>query len=292
MPSRKAAIVSGFFIAILGFVFAITSGLHFSIFPVAESRASPPEVKLPPSPSLTPTMTRPTETVAPQLPIVLLKPSAAPSPSARAVVSTVTPTPDQLKQTSSRQDLRVVASGFGQTQQDVGYAFLIDNLTGDLAVTRSSYSISVYGAANEVLGTDSGTIGVVLPSQHLGVAGRLRLPKPQVVTHIAVTVRSSEYAVVTNLPPALTSADVTWHGDSVAPLVEGVVMNPFQQPVTQVRVSAIAYDATGKIIGGGSSTIASLPANRQSAVKVPVTTASPPAEVEMYAMLSSLATTQ
>ena len=133
---------------------------------------------------------------------------------------------------------------------------------------------------------------MVLPSQHLGVAGRLRLPKPQVVTHIAVTVRSSEYAVVTNLPPALTSADVTWHGDSVAPLVEGVVMNPFQQPVTQVRVSAIAYDATGKIIGGGSSTIASLPANRQSAVKVPVTTASPPAEVEMYAMLSSLATTQ
>jgi hypothetical protein len=86
----------------------------------------------------------------------------------------------------------------------------------------------------------------------------------------------------------LTTTSVSWRSSTASATVSGTVANPNAIGFGEVLVSAVAYDNTGAIIGGGSGMLPSLPPHAQSPIDVPVVTNGPPASVDLYAAPRSL----
>ncbi len=67
-----------------------------------------------------------------------------------------------------------------------------------------------------------------------------------------------------------------------------MVSSAAKKDLKEIRVSAIAYDKAGNIIGAGSTYLDFVPAGGQAAVEVSVTTSAEPDRVELYPTLSFL----
>lgn len=189
------------------------------------------------------------------------------------------------------EELRLVAQGVDKSSgagvREVGYAFILENPNDDLAAMDTPYQVTAYGLRGAVLATDSGSIPVVLPSQRLGIGGLLTLASGETVDRLQIEIESDELSEV-EPQPTLTVENVEYRPDGDTPKVTGIVRNPHQEDLRRVRVSAIAYDAEGIIIGGGSIVIDSIAASGQKIVEVPLTSSGPPARVELYAAVDRI----
>ena len=87
--------------------------------------------------------------------------------------------------------------------------------------------------------------------------------------------------------PSFTVEGATYR-PGTSPKVVGVIKSPYTKDAKSVRTSAIAYDAEGKIIGGGFTFVDFIPASGQTAVEVTINASAAPAKVELYPMLSNL----
>ena len=86
-----------------------------------------------------------------------------------------------------------------------------------------------------------------------------------------------------------TSLDATYRPGSYGfDNVTGFVVNPYDQDVSNLRVSAIVFNEAGDIIGGGFTFLDFASASTQTAVEVSVTVAGTPTRAELYPALSNL----
>ena len=85
--------------------------------------------------------------------------------------------------------------------------------------------------------------------------------------------------------------NVKFVADNYSPKVTGVVKNLSDQQLDNIRVSAIAYNDAGDIIGGGFTFVDFVPASAQAAAEVSITTSGTPAQVELYPTITSLTST-
>lgn len=200
------------------------------------------------------------------------------------------PSPGPPPPPAALEDLRLVAAGVdksaGTGSREVGYAFIVENPSEGLAVEGATYRVTAFGLRGAVLATDSSSIPVILPGQRLGIGGLLTLAPGETVDHLGIEIETGELTEV-EPQPTLAAENVAYQPDGDTPNVTGIVSNPYREDVREVIVSAVAYNAEGRIIGGGSIAVNSIPAGGQKAVEVPVTTSEPPAKVELYAALSS-----
>lgn len=210
-------------------------------------------------------------------------PTQTPTP---APTSTPTPAPAP---TPVPKALVLGEHGFGvnSSTNQLGYAFIVNNPNTDLAVTDSRYQVAAYAADGTVLKTDSGSVTIVMPNEKLGVAGWIFLSQGQAVDHVEIQLQPGKMQPVTN-SGAMTSDKVSFVDDPYFPKVTGIVKNPYSKDLNQVYVSAIAYDADGKIIGGGFTFVDFVPANGQAAAEVAIAASGTPARVELYPTLSNL----
>ncbi len=203
----------------------------------------------------------------------------------------VFPSPGPPPPPASLEDLRLVAGGVdksaGVSGRKVGYAFIVENPSEDLAAEGATYRVTAYGLRGAVLATDSGSIPVILPGQRIGVGGFLTLASGEAVDRLGIEIDTGRLTEV-EPQPTLEVGDVEYQPDGQSPKATGIVRNPYQKDVQRVRVSAVAYSAEGIIIGGGGIVVRSIPAGGQEAVAVPVTTSQPPATVELYAGLGAV----
>ena len=182
--------------------------------------------------------------------------------------------------------------GFGQPgalgSTQLGYALLIQNPNQDFAVQGTQYHVTAYGEDGSVLATDDGRVETLLPGQTLGVAGAISLDTPERVA------RAEAYLLpgplqMSGPAPGFIVENVANRGDgSPNPRVTGQVVNPYGRDVADVRVSAVAYDAAGDIIGGGYTFLDLAPANGRAPVEVPLVAEARPARVELHAAQSAL----
>lgn len=185
-------------------------------------------------------------------------------------------------------DIRVLAIGFGQDRWQSVHGFLVENRNRANAVEKSQYHVTAFAQDGAVLATESGYIELLLPGQKLGVAGGLSLPATDVaVDHVVVQVKAGNLRPAEQ-QPTFTADKVAYLKGEMAAKVTGVIQNPYQQDVSQVRVSALVYDAFGAIVGGGFGYLDFVPAEGQAAAEVMVTTRGEPATAELYASLSVL----
>lgn len=182
--------------------------------------------------------------------------------------------------------LTVIAQGYGQNDRDIGYAFIVENSDAKSAVDSTQFRVSAFDAAGQVVRTETNYIAVLFPGQRLGIAGGLYLPQSGRIVNVDFALSPGRARPFAGVSP-LGAEMVRFQGDPLSgALVTGVVRSALAQELTNVSVSAIAYDERGVIVGGGHKMLERVPASGQAAIEVPVTVTGRPARVEMYPTIS------
>lgn len=185
-------------------------------------------------------------------------------------------------------NISLVSEGYGQNERNAGFGLVIENTNSNYSIENSQYRITFFAEDNTVLETDEGYINLVLPGQTLGVGGEVFLDEDQAISHIESQLFVGDYIEPSGEVPQFSSENVTFSSGSFSSQVTGFIVNPSNQDITNLLVSAITYNENGEIIGGGYTFLDFAAANSNSAVEVSVTTIGTPALVELYAVPSSL----
>lgn len=178
--------------------------------------------------------------------------------------------------------------GFGQERGGVGFGMVVENPNDDFSIESSQYRITAFNGDDVVIGVEEGFINILLPSQALGVGGSFYVENTQTVARIEMQLQVGSYVGASEDILPFTTENVTYSQGTFSSNITGFVTNPYTQDVTNLRVSGIAYDEDGEIIGGGFTFLDFASANGNTAAEVSVTTAKPPALVELHATLSNL----
>lgn len=178
--------------------------------------------------------------------------------------------------------------GFGQERGGVGFGIVVENPNDDFSIENSQYRITAFNGDDVVIGVEEGYINILLPAQALGVGGSFYVENTQTVARVEMQLQAGSYVAASDDILPFTTENVTYSQGSFSSKITGFVTNPYTQDVTDLRVSGIAYDEDGEIIGGGFTFLDFASANGNTAVEVSITTAKPPALVELYATLSIL----
>ena len=209
-------------------------------------------------------------------------PTQKPGPTA-----TKKPTEPPPSPTPKPEAISLLNQGFGQDDRQVGFAFIVENPNAGLAIENSQYQIAAYNADGVVVKTDSGYIELLLPSQKLAIGGTMFLDEGVTASNIEVQLSEGD-ATPTDPIPSFTVDSVVYVAGQFSSNATGVVTNPYKRDITNLRVSAVAYNAAGEIIGGGFTFLNFILANGTTGVKVSVTSAKDVASVELYPVISGL----
>src|SRR5260221_143481 len=183
--------------------------------------------------------------------------------------------------------IKVIKQGFGQKERQLGFGFVVENPNAGLLIEGSQYQIAAYDAEGTVVKTESGYIDILLPSQKLGVGGTMFLDEGVTVSKIEVQISDGKTTASDPVSTFVVDA-VTYTSGQFSSQATGIVSNPYKSDITELRVSSVAYDAAGDIIGGGFTFLNFVLANGKTGIKVPVTSAKKVALVELYPIVSSL----
>ena len=216
------------------------------------------------------TLTEETATLTKPEPIVTETETAVPNTPTSAAKS-------QLNQPSASNgpgaagSLVVMQTGFGQIDEQVGYAFAVANWNQLKAVRQVGYQVAVYDQAGTELAQDSGAIAVIKREQFVFVGGTLSVPAGSSAARLEVQLASSkeggEQGAPTFAPVDLATAGLD---KSTLDKAVGRVNNGYDVTVNNVQVAAVVYDTNDAIIGGGTLLIDAIPAKGQIEVEVPI----------------------
>lgn len=186
------------------------------------------------------------------------------------------------------ENINLVNQGYGQNDRSAGFGLVVENSNSAYSIENSQYRITFFSEDGAVLETEEGYIDLVLQEQTVGIGGEVFLDEGQTISRVEAQLLGGDFIETIEKLPLFSSENVTFSQGSFSSRVTGFIINPYTQDITNLRVSAIAYDETGKIIGGGFTFLDFAAANGKSAVEVSVTTSGIPASVELYAVPTSL----
>ncbi len=194
------------------------------------------------------------------------------------IASSPTPEPEAIE---------LIAQGMGQNGQELGYGFIVNNPNPNYAYENSEYQVAIYDAEGIVVETDSGYLNLILPSQELGVGGTLYLDEGISASKINVQINAGQ-ATVSELSTTFTTDKVTYFPDEYFPEVRGVITNPYNKSITDIRTSVLLFNEADEIIGGGFTYVNFVNANSSAGVSTSVTSNGDIKKVEMYPSVSWL----
>lgn len=201
-------------------------------------------------------------------------PAATPPPA--AATATAAPLPDSVP-------LELVDQGYSVAGNDtINYSFLVRNPNPSYAVQYSTFKTYFYDANNAELGTDEGTIELVLPGQTTGV-GSARWLDDSAVTSMKIELTSGEAVVMTETLPLyeiVNTSECVLNGFLV---LRAEINSPYNTNVILPRISVVYYDAEGKISGGGYGYRAGILANGKTGVVISGNKTEATTRYEVYA---------
>jgi hypothetical protein len=138
-----------------------------------------------------------------------------------------------------------------------------------------------------VVDTASGYIELVLPGQTLGVGDSTILDEGVTVSKIEVQISTGD-AVPSSAIPTFTVDMVEFRVGTFSSHAVGIIRSPFNIDISSLRVSAVAFDATNNIIGGGFTYANFITANGSRGIEVSVNALPNVSRVEIYPTVSGL----
>ena len=184
-------------------------------------------------------------------------------------------------------DLSIQAHGFAQAGIEVGYGFLAENTNETFAVKDSEYRMTTFDDRGDVIAVDEGYIKLLLPGQIFGIGGTFYVEEGEEADHVDLQLKSGNYQSSSHLS-WLVASNIEVSVDDSSTTVTGEILNPNEQALEDIWVTAVAYDEMGQIVGGGFTWLDFIPANGESAVEVRVTSAGKPVSAELYASVGEL----
>jgi hypothetical protein len=186
--------------------------------------------------------------------------------------------------------LGIVAEGFGPSayENELGWGFIVENPNENLAAETTAYQVTAYSADGIVLGVYSSYISLLLPGERLGFGGSFYLPAGTTASRLEFDVLGRYFSETALRADFLTTSNVTFVADEFSPRVTGTIQNGLDRELADVEVYAIAYNASGQIIGGGFTFVDQIAAEGQADADVTIAVDEEPAAVELYATVGSL----
>lgn len=183
--------------------------------------------------------------------------------------------------------LEVVGYGFGVGQFGAGWGLVVRNPNPAYALEDSRYTLTALDAGGNTFYTEEGRLPLLLPEQRLGVGGVLQVDDEEAVAALQVVVQTGAF-VAREAQALITAEDVTYTAGTFSDEVAATLVNPFAVEIADLRVTAVAFDADDRVIGGGVAMLDLLPAEGSAAVVVSVTVGGEPARVEVFAVVDGL----
>jgi len=202
--------------------------------------------------------------------------------SGTPVASPPAATPTTLA--SGGGDVAVIQAGFGQAKAGapVAVAALLQSTGGP--TDGVPLSITVYDATGAVVAAGDTTLRYLGAGETTGFVHRLTAASGGSAARVAVVAGGGKPA---GDPPsgALGFGQVSLTAGHSGLEATAVLSSSFADDLSDVHVSAIAYDASGAIDGGGETTKRVVPAGGSVGVVVSIDTSGTPASVQFYAQL-------
>ncbi len=183
--------------------------------------------------------------------------------------------------------ISITDQGFGQEDRSAAYAFKVENPNEAIGFENVGYQVAASNSAGEIIATDSGSISALFPNQILGLAGTLFLEEGQTISKIDIQLSKGKEVATEPLETFTVEGTLYVSGDFSSE-VTGIITSHFTRTFDDVRVSAITYDESGAINGGGFTFANFIPANDSIGVDVSVTSTGEVAKAELYPIISAL----
>lgn len=177
--------------------------------------------------------------------------------------------------------------GFGQDERELGFAFYVENPNPGFAIEDSQYQVAAFDAAGVVVSTESGFIELLLPGQTLGVASTMFVDEGVTVDSIEVQLLGGDPVAAEDIP-TFTVDSVRYYPSEFFSRASGTITSPYDRDLEDLRVSAVAFNETGEIIGGGFTFLNFIPAGGITGVEVQLVSGGEVATVELYPTVSGL----
>lgn len=178
---------------------------------------------------------------------------------------------------------------FMQDDSGVSFAFTFDNPDKTHSLEGTVCQVAAYDEAGTVQGTYSHHFPIIYPSQRLGVLGGIwDLPEGTNIAKLDIQISPGELKSSELTESPFSTEQVTYVRGLRQSKVTGIIKSSLELDVTNIMVTAIAYDDSGTIIGGGEGIVDFILANGHAAASVNVDTTEEPAKVELYPGLCTL----
>ncbi len=229
--------------------------------------ASPTPSPFTPTPSLAPNTPQPGE------------PTWTPSPvpfNPTATINFESPNPVQISELQQvhLESRLVVAAKFQNSLQD--------------AVLRDvQYEVLVLDANGSRLAQEFGAIPWLLPRQTSALVREFDLLTGAQAASVELRFTGGAPDEKLKLQQPFTVAAPAFIVDEASAQLTGWLSNADEITYTEVSINAIAYNARGEIVGGGSGYVEFVPPEDTIGVSVPATVTEAPARVEIYPSLSA-----
>jgi len=177
--------------------------------------------------------------------------------------------------------LTIIKQGFSQKQDRVVYAFTVNNPNPGVAITNSECRIEFYDRVGKLLSTDSEYIALILPDQTLGIAGTLNLNDEFRVYTIEVNIGEGDAIQGVDFP-VFAMGRANFRPGEFFNRTTGLITNRSDSDIQDLKISAIAYDEKGQIIGAGYTFIPFLLASTSTKVDINTLATGTVSSVELH----------
>lgn len=188
----------------------------------------------------------------------------------------------------SASTVKLADSGFGQADTHIGMGYILENTDTKNAIEGTQVRLIAYDDKGNVLGAEEASIEIILPGEKLGSYAETFVPEGGKVAKMEVQVKGGTSTAININGPIFTTDKVTFLADKYFPKASGVIVNGLNKNIEKMRVSALAYSAEGKIIGGGYTFLDFLPPSGQSPIDMSLVLGGTVEKVDIYPTLSSL----
>ena len=178
-------------------------------------------------------------------------------------------------------DIELEDFGFGADNYSVGYGAVVRNPNSTVAVINSVFTVIAYDANNRVVDVNEGYLELIQPGESKGFGGGFYYADPQEVDHASIFVHPGEYVEMEPIP-WFGADQISYSEDGGLKSIFVTVSNPYDQDLEMVMVYAVLSNADGRIIGGGSNYIDTLPAGGSVKVELYTYASEAPDDIRIY----------
>jgi hypothetical protein len=166
--------------------------------------------------------------------------------------------------------------------------FKNDSTTDGAALITAQFT--AYDASGKVLGTGETSLALVRVEQMMAAAAGIQVPNGSTVDHVSAQLSANQWDTDPHPDAVITARNVTFvpDPDNYFPKANGELVSHYTSDLKEVIATAICYDGSGKIVGGGDTFISLLPGGGTTGASIQGNISGTPASCEIYATLSNL----